>query len=139
MCPYAYPLFEATPPGAAPGLPVKTGAFVSSGGVISPTVCFGGSFIFRHSQVIAWVHSGVGSFEFLGCVIDAKYASAPRPPRVNFQYIASLPQTVLVNSHGRSGFLSSSRSPSSEMNEMSALASYDCRMNDTPPKDRRGW
>ena len=29
---------------------------------------------------------------------------------------------------------SPSRGPSSEMIETSALASYDCRMNDTPPK-----
>ena len=32
MCPY--PFFEVTPPGAAPGPPVKTGpVFVASGGV----------------------------------------------------------------------------------------------------------
>ena len=31
-------------------------------------------------------------------------------------------------------FWSSSRSPSSEMTEMGTLASYVCRMNDTPPK-----
>ena len=72
--------------------------------------------------------------EFLGCVIDAKYASAQRPFLEVFKGITNQPIIMTV-----SRFWSSSRSPSSEMIEISALASYDCRMNYTPPKDRRGW
>jgi len=62
MCPY--PFFEVTPPGAAPGPPVKPGpVFVASGGAINKRIATtrGETAMVDGGMVRAAAHSGSGT------------------------------------------------------------------------------